>query len=82
PWTARAPFYAAYLVVWTGFAVTALAGDAFIHLAVDHSAWLTAHEGLVLAGALVLAGVVELTPLKDACLRACRSPVSVIGRLY
>ena len=82
PLPARAAFYAAYLVVWTGFAVVALAGDSLVHRAVDRSAWLSDHVGVVLAGALVLAGAFELSPLKDACLRACRSPVSMVGRLY
>ena len=30
----------------------------------------------------MLAGLYQLSPLKDACLRACRSPLSIIGSRY
>ena len=40
------------------------------------------HEPLILAATLVLAGLYQLSPLKDACLRACRSPLSIIGSRY
>jgi len=82
PFPARVAFYATYLVVWGGFALGALAGDTLVHAAVDRSNWLAERTELILAGALLLAGLYQLSPLKDACLRACRSPMSVIGRHY
>jgi predicted metal-binding membrane protein len=82
PGPGRAAFYATYVLVWSGFAMSALVGDTLIHAAVDRSTWLAAHTELILAGTLMLAGLYQLSPLKDACLRACRSPMSVIGRHY
>jgi predicted metal-binding membrane protein len=82
PGPARTAFMASYLLVWIGFALVALAGDTRVHWTVDHSAWLRDREPLILAATLVLAGVYQLTPLKDACLRACRSPLSLVGQHY
>jgi predicted metal-binding membrane protein len=74
PWL----FVAAYLAVWTGFGLVAFAlfrlvGDVDLgFLAWDRS-------GPAVAGAvLVLAGLYELTPLKEACLRHCRNPFEML----
>jgi pentapeptide MXKDX repeat protein len=74
PIGATALFVAGYLVTWTvaglvGFGLfqlgKALTGDVF--------AWDNA--GPYLAGGVILmAAVYQLTPLKDVCLRHCRSP--------
>jgi predicted metal-binding membrane protein len=71
---ATALFVAGYLVAWTGAGLVAyglyrlgreLTGDAF--------AWDNA--GPYLAGGIIIgAAVYQLTPLKDVCLRHCRSP--------
>lgn len=82
PVAARTGFYGAYLLVWAGFALLALAGDSRLHWLVDRWGWLHHHEPLILGGALLLAGGFQLTPLKDACLRACRSPLSLLGQHY
>jgi predicted metal-binding membrane protein len=82
PGAARVAFAASYLLVWVGFALVALAGDTLVHGLVHHWAWLEEHEPLILATTLVLAGLYQLSPLKDACLRACRSPLSIIGSRY
>jgi predicted metal-binding membrane protein len=68
-------FVAGYLLAWTaaglvGYALfelgRALTGDVF--------SW--ANAGPYLAGGIVLAAAVyQLTPVKDVCLRHCRSPV-------
>src|SRR5438445_579435 len=68
----RAAFLAGYFVVWTVFGALALAGDAVIHRTVDSWPWLAAHSWLIPAGVLVGAGIFQLSPLKDACLKACR----------
>jgi predicted metal-binding membrane protein len=82
PGPARAAFYGAYLAVWSGFALAALAGDTVVHRAVDASAWLQEREVLVLGAALAGAGAYQLSPLKDACLRACRTPLGMITQHY
>jgi predicted metal-binding membrane protein len=72
--TARASFLAGYFAVWTLFGLIALAGDMVIHRLVHASPWLDAHTWLIAAGVLIGAGIFQFTPLKDACLKACRNP--------
>ena len=71
-------FAGAYLLVWIGF--SALAAGA--QWALQASAMLTPmivskSEGLT-AGLLFLAGLYQLTPLKQACLRRCRTPLGFL----
>jgi predicted metal-binding membrane protein len=71
-------FAAGYLVTWAGAGVLAFAiaaaGDG---IAGDVLSWDRA--GRWIAGAtLVLAAGYELTPLKDACLGKCRSPLGFL----
>ncbi len=67
-----------YLVVWAAFSIVATLLQ-----------WLLATSGLLTrmmepasafmsAALLAVAGVYQLTPLKQACLRACRSPLSFL----
>lgn len=78
----RTGLYAAYLAVWMGFGLGALTFDSAIHWLVEHSHWLHHHEGLILAGALLLAGGFQFSPLKYACLTACRTPMTLLWRHY
>lgn len=82
PRRARAGLYTGYLAVWTAFAPVALFADAGLHLLVHSWPWLAAHEGLILGGALVLAGAFQFSPLKNACLTACRNPASFLWQHY
>jgi len=75
-------FLAAYFAVWTSFALAAFAGDMQLHRLVDAWPWLAAHSQIILAGTLGFAAVYQLTPLKDACLRACRHPGMYLTRHY
>lgn len=64
-----------YLSAWIFFAFTGAAGQWLLHTAdVLHGARLGA-GAWVAAGLLVAAGVYQLTPLKAACLKHCRSPM-------
>lgn len=76
------PFYGAYLAVWTWFAFVALLADTGVHHAVEKWAWLGQRPGLVLGTTLVVAGAYQLSPLKDACLRGCRSPLGMVTQHY
>jgi predicted metal-binding membrane protein len=71
---ALALFLLAYFGVWTAFALAAFAGDMQLHRLVDTWPWLAAHSQIVAAATLALAAIYQLTPLKDACLKACRHP--------
>ncbi|MBV8498639.1 MAG: DUF2182 domain-containing protein [Candidatus Eremiobacteraeota bacterium] len=75
-------FLAGYFLVWTAFALAAFSGDMQLHRAVDAWPWLAAHATLIPAATLGLAAVYQFTPLKDACLRACRHPGIYLMRHY
>ena len=79
---ALALFLLAYFGVWTAFALIAFLGDMRLHALVDTVPWLDAHSQLILAGTLGFAALYQLTPLKDACLKACRHPGMYLARHY
>lgn len=79
---AFALFLAGYFAVWTAFALAAFGADMQLHRVVDAWPWLTVHATLIPAATLALAAFYQFTPLKDACLRACRHPASYIMRNY
>lgn len=65
-------FLAGYLVAWTAFGVAAyvalrLAGE-LVDTAPEAARWIG-------AAIFAVAGAYQLSPLKDVCLRHCRSPV-------
>jgi predicted metal-binding membrane protein len=66
-------FVTGYLVAWTAFGLVAFAAlvatGRLAELAPDAARWLG-------VGIFVLAGIYQLTPLKDVCLRHCRSPIA------
>ncbi len=82
PRLALAAFLAAYFVVWTGFAVVALAVDTGLRDLVTRWQWLSAHSWLVPGAVLVLAGAFQFSSLKERCLDACRSPFAFLWRHY
>jgi predicted metal-binding membrane protein len=71
-------FVAGYFAVWSAFALMATT----LQWGLDRAMLLSSHMATispVLSGAiLIAAGVYQLTPLKDACLGLCRSPVAFI----
>jgi predicted metal-binding membrane protein len=75
-------FLAGYFAVWTAFALAAFTGDMQVHRTVDAWPWLAAHASLIPAGTLGLAAIYQFTPLKDACLKACRHPGIYLMRRY
>jgi predicted metal-binding membrane protein len=75
-------FVGAYFAVWTAFALVAFTGDMQLHRVVDAWPWLAAHATLIPAGTLALAALYQFTPLKDACLKACRHPGVYLMRHY
>jgi predicted metal-binding membrane protein len=69
-------FVLGYLVVWTAAGLVPLAVIQVLgsSIASPLSAWLPRLGG----AAVIVAGVYQLTPLKNACLRACRSPLGFV----
>ena len=72
-------FAAGYLAVWSAFSLAAV----LLQFALDQAALISPMmqvTSVALAGAvLVLAGVYQWTPLKQACLRHCRSPLEFLS---
>jgi predicted metal-binding membrane protein len=69
-----AEFVAGYFSVWLAYSVAA----SVAQITLQRAGWLTQHEqlGTVAGGAtLMLAGLVQFTPLKRACLAHCRNPL-------
>jgi predicted metal-binding membrane protein len=75
PAAAAAAFVAGYLVVWGFLGLPAKALMAGAAAVVASTPALARASGAV----LVLCGLYQLTPLKDACLRHCRVPHLFLG---
>ncbi len=78
PLGATAVFVGGYLVAWTiagltGYAIFAMARA----LSIDAFSWDRGGPYLA-GGVLVAAAVYQFTPLKDACLKRCRSPLAFL----
>lgn len=82
PRAAMSAFLAGYFVIWTLFAVLALAGDAVVHWLVDAWSWLAARPWLISGSVLVGAGAFQFSPIKERCLAECRSPFQFLWRHY
>ncbi|HTM84731.1 MAG TPA: DUF2182 domain-containing protein, partial [Mycobacterium sp.] len=84
PTAARTTFLAGYLALWMGFAVVAVAAATGIRAwaAAGHLTWISTRPHLVLAAVLAIAGVFQLTPLKDRCLTQCRDPRAFLYSHY
>ena len=71
-------FVFGYLIVWTGYSLVATLLQWRLHQAALISA-AGASTSVALGAALLLsAGAFQLTPLKHACLRHCRSPLGFV----
>jgi predicted metal-binding membrane protein len=76
------PFACGYVLVWIGFSLAATA----LQFGLDHAGVLSetmATSSAVVAGiVLIVAGAYQWTPLKQACLRHCRSPLAFLLRRW
>jgi predicted metal-binding membrane protein len=71
-------FILGYLAVWTAFSAIATFAEWGLHQAAMLSTTMTATSPALNGGLLIAAGVFQLTPLKRACLKGCRSPLSFL----
>jgi predicted metal-binding membrane protein len=69
-----------YFFVWLLFGAVAYAGGQAITRVAMH--WITFSRLIPVAagGALILAGIFQLTPWKAACLKHCRDPLLLVAR--
>ena len=75
-------FVAGYIAVWGGFSFIA----TFLQWGLNEMALLTTMMASASpqfgSALLVAAGIYQLTPLKHACLRHCRSPIDYLGHRW
>ena len=77
--TAPTPiFVLGYVVVWTIFSIAAGLVQSALQDVALLSPMLVSTSGYLGGGLFVLAGLYQLTPLKNACLRHCRSPMDFV----
>jgi predicted metal-binding membrane protein len=72
-------FVTAYVAVWGGFSLLATATQWGLEQAFALSPQMRATSGVVGGALLIAVGLWQLTPLKHACLRRCRSPIHVLA---
>jgi predicted metal-binding membrane protein len=82
PRATQLAFLAGYAAVWTGFAAAAFLGDTVIHQLVHRWLWLYLHSWVIGAATLALAGGFQFSPLKERCLKQCRSPFRFFKHSY
>jgi predicted metal-binding membrane protein len=71
-------FVAAYMLVWALSGVAAYAGALVAEAIAAHAALTSATAARIGGAVLVVAGLYQLTPLKDLCLSKCRTPITFI----
>jgi predicted metal-binding membrane protein len=73
---------AGYLLVWAGFSVAATILQRELAAALFLSPMMEPAAPTLAAVLLLVAGGYQMTPLKHACLRSCRSPLSFLIRRW
>jgi predicted metal-binding membrane protein len=71
-------FLLGYLAVWTAFSAIATFAQWGLHKAALLSPAMAATSPVLNGGLLIAAGIFQWTPLKLACLKGCRSPLSFL----
>jgi predicted metal-binding membrane protein len=71
-------FTSSYIALWFVFGALAYVLSAAVEAAASRSDWVAMNWGRAGGVLLVLAGLYQLTPLKDVCLRQCRTPLSFV----
>ncbi len=67
----------AFVAVWAAAGAVLMLGGGLLGLLNERWDWLAARPQLVSGLAAIGAGVYQFTPLKKACLTACRSPLGL-----
>jgi predicted metal-binding membrane protein len=71
-------FVAGYAALWTFTGSIAYAGDIAIQSLPELLPFLRLNSSIIGGATLVVAGLYQLTPLKDLCLSKCRSPLGFL----
>jgi predicted metal-binding membrane protein len=73
-------FVGGYLLAWTAFSLAAAGAQVLLHHSALLSPRMAAQTSFLAAGILVIAGLYQWLPLKNACLAHCRSPLDFLTR--
>ncbi|NMG77310.1 DUF2182 domain-containing protein [Aromatoleum diolicum] len=79
PYVATSIFTFGYLAAWAGFSLVAVILQWGFELTGILSPTLVATNATFGGVLLLAAGIYQLTPIKHACLRHCRSPLAFLG---
>jgi predicted metal-binding membrane protein len=79
PYVPTGIFAAGYLLVWGAFSLVAVSAQWWLERMGLLSSMMVGTSVLLGAGLLIAAGAYQLSPLKHACLRHCRSPLFFIS---
>lgn len=71
-------FLLGYLVVWTSYSALAALVQWGLHTAALLSPMMVSTSPYLGGGLLMVAGIFQWTPLKEACLTTCRSPLGFL----
>jgi predicted metal-binding membrane protein len=71
-------FVSAYLLVWALAGALAYVGALTAERLAAQSPWIVANAGRLGGLVLVVAGLYQLSPLKERCLEKCRSPLAFV----
>jgi predicted metal-binding membrane protein len=71
-------FTGSYIVLWFAFGAAAYLLSAAVETGAERSEWVASNWGRAGGALLVLAGLYQLSPLKEICLRQCRTPMSFV----
>src|SRR6516225_4894650 len=80
PLAASSYFAGGYLLTWIGFALVATSAQWALERAALLTPMMAGASDMFSGTVLIAAGVYQWTPLKDACLRQCQSPLLFIQR--
>jgi predicted metal-binding membrane protein len=78
PYVPAAVFLAGYLAAWTAFSAAATAAQEGLRSAALLSPEMAANSRSIGRALLIGAGIFQWTPLKNACLLHCRSPLGFL----
>lgn len=78
PFVPTAVFLAGYLIAWAGFSAAVTFVQWPLHAYTLLTPMMDNRNSVMAAVVLMAAGVYQWTPLKNACLKQCRSPLTFI----
>jgi predicted metal-binding membrane protein len=75
-------FVTGYITMWTVFSLVATIAQYDLDRAALLSPMMVSRSPIFGAGLLIVAGIYQLSPFKNACLRNCRAPTHFLSRYW